>query len=187
MFNPRFLTIALVAGTAVTSLAQTSDVALRADFAGRVQAYAQLRDRVAATVPPLRTTPDAGAIRHASDALASAVQQARASARPGDIFSTEIAQMFRRDIGSICDNDYAALIALVNEEREGPLPAAVLHGRWPVGVPLPTMPPDLLAAVPPLPPGLQYRFMSGALVLLDIDANLIVDFVPRAIPATTSH
>ena len=37
-----------------------------------------------------------------------------------------------------------------------------------------------------MPAGLQYRFMNRDLVLIDIDANLIIDFVPDAIPGATS-
>ena len=48
------------------------------------------------------------------------------------------------------------------------------------------MPVDLLAALPRLPCEVQYRFMTRDLVLIDIDANLIVDFIPDAIPATTT-
>ena len=44
------------------------------------------------------------------------------------------------------------------------------------------MPPLLLTQLPPLPPELQYRFLGRALILLDADANLIVDVVPDALP-----
>ena len=40
--------------------------------------------------------------------------------------------------------------------------AAAVNGRWPIGAPLPTMPPDVLEALPPLPPELEYRFVRGA-------------------------
>jgi TonB family protein len=55
-----------------------------------------------------------------------------------------------------------------------------------MGAPLPTMPPDLLAALPRVPNRLEYRFMNDALVLRDIEANLIIDFVPQAIPAPST-
>ena len=50
---------------------------------------------------------------------------------------------------------------------------------------MPTMPPELLAALPRLPPELEYRFIDRDLVLRDIDANLIIDFVPEAIPVSS--
>jgi hypothetical protein len=47
------------------------------------------------------------------------------------------------------------------------------------------MPPDLLARLPRLPRGLEYRFVNHDLVLRDIDANLIIDVVPEAIPVSS--
>ena len=187
--NLRLLAVTLVSLLIVPSMAAqtpgTCDSALRLDLERRVLAYVELRDRVARTVPPMRTLPDPGEIRRRSDLLASAIQDARAGARRGDIFTPEIAALLRRAIRGACDDDVALLIALVSEELESPLPWPGIHGRWPGGVPLPTMPPDLLAALPPLPAGLEYRFLNRALVLRDIDANLILDFVPDAIPAIT--
>ena len=190
MITMRICAIALVvsAGAAAPSSPQTyveSDRRILAEFAARVHAYSEVKDAAALTVQPLVVLPDPGEIRRRSDALATVIRSARWGAQPGDIFTLEIAQLIRRAIRGSCDEDYLALLALVHEEWEAPLPEPSIHGRWPGATPLPTMPPDLLAALPPLPAGLQYRFMTRALVLLDIDANLIVDFVPDAIPITT--
>ncbi len=51
---------------------------------------------------------------------------------------------------------------------------------WPEGVPFVFIPPLLIAALPPLPPELEYRFIGQSLVLWDVHANLIVDFMPGA-------
>lgn len=186
----RILAIALLSSLpAIPAHSQTSgscDSAVLIDFARRVDAYAELRDRVARTVPPMRTLPDPGEIRRRSDLLATAIQHARAGARRGDIFTPEIAAVLGRAIRSTCDDNCALLIALIDEELEAPRPWPGIHGRWPAGAPLPTMLPDLLAALPPLPAALEYRFLNGALILRDIDANLILDFVPGAMPAITT-
>ena len=166
---------------------ETRQQAAFADFTRRVQAYTDLRDMAARTVPPLKVSVDPTKIRHASDALAFAIRLARADARQGDLFSPEIAAAFRIAVGAGCEGRYAELLEIITDEWESPLPAPAVHARWPMGTPLPTMPPDLLAALPALPAGLEYRFMNRDLVLLDIDANLIVDFVPEAIPSTTSR
>ena len=189
MINPRVLAVAIaVAASAATSAAQppAADGPVLADFARRLQLYVDVKDRAAQAILPLRTLPDPGEIRRRTDTLALIIRDARRDARQGDIFTPEIAQVMRRAIRGGCEGDYATLIALAQEDLDAPLPPPVLHGRWPANAPLPTMLPDLLAALPPLPAGLQYRFMNRALVLLDIDANLIVDFVPNAIPTTTS-
>jgi len=150
-----------------------------------LHAYEGLRAAAAQTVLPLVPLHDPAEIRRRRDALATVIKSARWGARQGDLFTPEIAQLFRRAIYTGCDDDYTTQLWLAREELTAPLPAPVVHARWPEGAPLPTMLPRVLAALPPLPEYLQYRFMNRALVLLDIDANLIIDFVPDAIPATT--
>jgi hypothetical protein len=57
-----------------------------------------------------------------------------------------------------------------------------VNGRWPEGVPQPSMPLHVLAVLPRLPPELEYRFMNRDLVLWDAHANVIVDYIKRALP-----
>lgn len=52
------------------------------------------------------------------------------------------------------------------------------------GRPLSTMPPNLLAALPPLPRDIQYRFVERHLILLDTRTKLILDRIPYAIRAS---
>ena len=155
------------------------------DFARRVKAYVDVKSAAAITVLPLVQLRDPAEIRRRTEALAAVIQRARWAARQGDIFTPEIATALRRAIRRGCENDYATLLVLAREDLTAPLPEPVVNARWPWDAPLPTMLPGVLAALPPLPPGLQYRFMNRALVLHDIDANLIVDFVPDAIPLIT--
>jgi hypothetical protein len=44
------------------------------------------------------------------------------------------------------------------------------------------VPPQLIRALPQLPPELQYRIVGRALVLWDHHADLIVDVLPGAFP-----
>ena len=53
-----------------------------------------------------------------------------------------------------------------------------VNDRYPDTIPLATMPPDILAALPKLPADLEYRFVGNRLIILDNKAHLIVDFVP---------
>jgi hypothetical protein len=59
--------------------------------------------------------------------------------------------------------------------------ALQVNAKYPEGTPLPTMPPNLLVRLPPLPEELEYRIIGKDLILRDADANLIVDFIPGAI------
>lgn len=69
--------------------------------------------------------------------------------------------------------------------QEGdPVRATTLHVNevYPEEIPLTTMPPMLLRRLPELPMELAYRIMGRALVLQEIKTNVIVDFIPDAIP-----
>ncbi|HLY20154.1 MAG TPA: hypothetical protein VKR61_23160, partial [Bryobacteraceae bacterium] len=57
---------------------------------------------------------------------------------------------------------------------------------YPEGVPLQSTPPTILLNLPKLPSELEYRVVGRALVLLDVEANLIVDYIPDALPARTN-
>jgi hypothetical protein len=55
-------------------------------------------------------------------------------------------------------------------------------GRYPDEVPLSTMPPQVLAALPKVPEELEYRFIGRRLILLDVHAHLVVDYIDDALP-----
>ena len=157
-----------------------------AEFDRRVRAYMAVHRAAAAEGPPIRVTTNTGEVRQSVDALALLIRLRRPGAQQGDIFTPAIATLVRDAIRKGCDGNFIALLALAIEELEAPLPAPVVYGRWLEGAPLPTMPVDLLAELPRLPAGLEYRFVNRDLVLLDVDADLIVDFVSDAIPAITA-
>ena len=98
----------------------------------------------------------------------------------GKIFTPRAARVFKRLIAQATHGDYAGLIAETHEDRDE-LGRAIVNDRWP-GSALTTMPPDLLALLPPLPRELEYRFVHRDLVLWDVRADLIVDVLRDAIP-----
>lgn len=169
----------------VVAFAATEQAAL-ADLAERVRSYMDLRRQIAQTVPPLTMSADTDEIRFEMNALATAIVTARHGARQGDIFAPETAAALRRVVASVCQGRYHELLVLVTAEMEEPFPTAAIHSRWPEGVAVPTMPANLLAALPRLPAELQYRFVNRDFVLIDIGANLIVDVVLRVIPLGSS-
>ena len=46
------------------------------------------------------------------------------------------------------------------------------------------MPPSILLNLPALPHELDYRIVGRTLVLRDVGANLMVDYIPGAIPSS---
>jgi hypothetical protein len=65
-----------------------------------------------------------------------------------------------------------------------PLKEMHLHVNepYPDGVPFTTVPPTLLLRFPKLPEQVTYRIVGHDLVLLDAEANLVVDRIPDIIP-----
>ena len=57
-----------------------------------------------------------------------------------------------------------------------------IHLRFPGVAQMATMPPSLLAVLPRLPKELEYRIVGRFLVLRDVDAALILDYIPDLIP-----
>jgi len=70
--------------------------------------------------------------------------------------------------------------AAIKDEQPSAIRLKV-NARYPEAEPLPTVPPNLLASLPNLPEGLEYRVVHDNLILRDMPANLIVDFIPAAI------
>ena len=70
------------------------------------------------------------------------------------------------------------------EERkeEGKQPVVFkVNASYPDDTPLPTTPPQVLKSLPKLPEQLEYRIVGKTLIIRDVDADIIVDFVPNAI------
>ena len=157
------------------------DTAALNAFRASVDSYLGLRKKISQEIPPLKVTPRAAEITAASDALARAVQRARPGARQGGFFSPEVAAVVQRQLEqALRDSDREAVLALITEEPVAAKHASV-HMRYPEGDVLATTPAVLLAALPPLPRELEYRFIGTTLVLRDIDAALVLDYLPNAI------
>ena len=159
-----------------------------ADFQARVDRYVALHRQIEATKPPIVVSDDWSSIKESIDTLAGKIRTARASARQGDVFTPEVERWFRLTLGEcLAGVDIEDFLADMNEEewKDFALVPEV-HGRWLQGAPLPTMPPHLIAVLPQLPEELQYRFMNRDLILWDVHANVIVDFIRGALMSSTS-
>jgi hypothetical protein len=61
-----------------------------------------------------------------------------------------------------------------------------VNASYPEAAPVSTVPPSVLLSLPHVPAEfVEYRFVNRDLVLRDVGANLIVDFIPRAAPPLT--
>lgn len=156
-------------------------------FVERVAAYAELHQRMDAVLPPWIVTEDVDSIFRRRVSLASAIRAERPNARQGDIFEASAATAVRSIIASaLHDVDVELMLQGLYEECE--IPAGY---RPQVNAGYPSwatheMPFALLTALPALPAGIQYRLIDHDLLLWDVDANLIVDVLPDALPRAGS-
>jgi hypothetical protein len=158
-------------------------------FQSAVDGYMALREDVRRTMPPLEISPDAEKIRAASDAIAAGIRRARRSAKEGDIVNADLAGLLRLRIsasGREPGCDVAEILAAERDDDDLSLPPRPLvHDRldWGSGS---FMPWCVLRVLPLVPDELQFRFVGYDLVLVDIDAGLVVDVLPSALPAGES-
>jgi len=184
-----FVTVAVLAVLAASVRAQEpavsqQDAAIVADFDQRVKKYAALRSELNKGAAKQKETEHPEKIAAAREALAARIRAERAGAKAGDIFTPAIQERIRRLLapemkGAKGQNTRGSIW------DEGPGPGAFkleVNTIYPKDQPLGSVPPNVLKALPPLPEGLEYRFVYRQLVLRDDQANLIIDFMPAAIP-----
>jgi hypothetical protein len=152
------------------------------DFSDRVSAYVKIHNSADARVPSLKETSDPKQVSSREKALADAIRVERAGAQQGDVFSPaaakEIGLVIAEDFRSRSLKDQKAILVEVPMK----VPPAI-NTDYPTALPLATVPPNLLLKMPTLPADLEYRFLGRHLILRDIKANLIVDFIPDVVPA----
>jgi hypothetical protein len=157
------------------------DAATIKAFTDRVQDYVALHRKLEATLPslPKQTTPQQ--MDAHERALAKLIQQARSTAKPGDLFIPSMQRLVRRLLVPVFAGRAGAQIKseITDNEYKGDV-KLVVNGRYPDAVPVSTMPPQVLAELPKLPEELQYLFIRHALILFDPHAHIIPDFMDNA-------
>ncbi len=155
-----------------------------AEFGKRIDAYVTLRDSLAANMGVLDETKSQAEIAARAATLASLIKTARDSAKQGDIFTPEFATI----IATLIKTEYSRRTDSVVEQREDAqeeLPNFVpaVNMVYPTTYPLATFPATLLPLLPQLPLNkVEYRIVTHYLILRDVEANLILDVMPNAVP-----
>ena len=170
-----------------STLADSATIA-GADFRKRVDDYVALRNQLAAKVGPIDDTKSQAEIAARAATIAQLIGNARKDAGQGAIFTPAAAGQFvaliKREYHGRPDSVKETREDQEEEHRTEGLPDFVpkVNQIFPTAYPLPTFPPALLALLPPLPKEVEYRIVAHHLLLRDIEANLIVDYVPNAVP-----
>src|SRR5688500_8527920 len=144
------------------------------DFQKRLDAYLELRAMLGRKLTPLSPTADAAELAARQEALASALRTARATAKQGDLIPKRVAAQIADTF--VADYRRRNTSARRGELEEVPTAARpAINKTYPTQAALPTVPPLLLANLPRLPDNLQYRFYGRHVVILDGDAQIIID------------
>jgi hypothetical protein len=110
------------------------------------------------------------------------VRASRAGAKPGELFTPDIARYIRATIkAEYRGAKLKELRAAVLEADTKGVPLRVNY-VYPESKELVEMSPALLLKLPQLPKQLRYRFVGRNLLLVDRENGLIVDYMLNALP-----
>jgi hypothetical protein len=162
--------------------AVNADAAALQEFKQRVDAYVALHKQAESKTAAPKETTDTAKIQASRDMLAAAIQSMRKTAKPGDVFTPAV----RTRIRTLLNPEFKGKGStdtkeLMSEDMAAGIPLKV-NGKYPDTATVTTMPPNVLKQLPVLPEGLEYRIVGSTLILRDVDANLIVDYMTGAIP-----
>ena len=156
-------------------------------YVDQTQPYRKQAAQEAEKVPG-KAAPNAGAeqsVRTRQNALADALRsRLRPTAKQGDLFTPTVAAEILKELQSMFSSPQRDLLLdELAEQNNTPAnaPTPAINQR----LEAPRVPPRLIDVLPPLPKQLEYDFAGRALVLRDIDADIVVDFIPNALPQPT--
>jgi hypothetical protein len=154
------------------------------EFLDSVQGYVRLHKASESILPALKPTDRTELISAHQQALAQKIREARTNAKRGDIFTESAEKAFRNSIRDEFQGTHAQ-DARATIQQGAPVKAIHLHVNetYPDGVPFTTVPPTLLLKFPKLPNQVAYRIVGHDLILLDVEANLVVDTIPETVPS----
>lgn len=163
----------------------------------RVESYLKLRRRAAkaVAVPPPSPQATPQEIVDYQRALANAIRARRPLAKPGDVLPPECHAIIRRIVAAELAGRAGASARMALREGNPPVEIdrddrmavrVAVNADYPEAAPVATVPPSVLLSLPDVPEEfVEYRFVNRDLVLRDVKANMIVDFIPRAAPPLT--
>jgi hypothetical protein len=160
------------------------------DFSDRVEDYLKVHKKAADGLPKLTGEETPAEVAAYRLTLARAIRARRGAARRGDLFDAKVVPTIVARVRAELEGVEARPARKVLREGnprfdpEGYVPVPVrINGDYPVRAPVSTVPASVLLVLPPLPESLDYRFVGRDLILRDVEANLIVDYIVGAVPA----
>lgn len=187
------------------SIVPPQDVDMDAEALGKFQheivEYVDLHRELLERIPRVteKSTPEEIAAHRKK--MTDGIRAERQHAKQGEIFKPKVATAFRgllhRQLTGPGGADMLKEIRAGNPRVEGtprpqdptrettrPITVAV-NAVYPEDAPLSSVPSSLLLHMPVLPEQVKYGFVGRELILRDTEANVILDFIPDAVPDAT--
>lgn len=154
------------------------------DFQKRMFDYLAIRAEATRHLPLLRGRESIIEIYRTRAMHVQAARDAREDAQMGDVFGPPAAPIIRATIATTLGQhgitvDHLLTAQRVYAPRGGHRPLVNDDFPW---IRDAAIPDALIAALPPSPRPLQYRFLDRDLILVDTDLGLVVDILPDALP-----
>ena len=159
-----------------------ADKAVVQAFEKQVKEYVGVRNKLKESAPKLSKDSTPEQLQAYRTALEQSMRSARAGAKRGDLFRPEASDYIRRTLkNEFQGKDRQELRETIFEtETQG----VVLRVNHPYAqtAELSEMPATLLAKLPQLPKEVRYRFVGRNMLLVDRESNVIIDYMPDALP-----
>jgi hypothetical protein len=165
-----------------TAAPDNPDSVIVADFNARLDNYVK-KQRALLKDSPVAEDATPAQIKARQETVAAELRVIRKNAKQGDIFTPQVAALFKRLMHpEVKEQPRETKEALEEEDGEVAQVNLKVNATWPDSEPLTTVPANLLSKLPQLPMDVEYRISNKRhLVLRDVDANIIVDFIYNAI------
>ena len=158
-----------------------------AAFEAAMKDHLALHDKLEATLPKLPDKATPQQIDERRRALGDLITRERHDAKQGVFFTPGMQALVKRVLTDLLSGpDGSTVKASIMDENPG-VPEIRINERYPASVPLSTMPVQLLERLPPLKGELEYRFVGPRLVLVDTEADLILDFTDEVLTPVASR
>ena len=151
-------------------------------FENEVKEYVKLRNKVREQAPKLSKDATPEQIHAYQKTLEESMRAARKNARRGELFKPDMADYIRRTLKTEFQGKDRKDIRDIVFETE--LQGVVLRVNYPYAqsAELSEMPATLLSKLPQLPKEVRYRFVGRNMLLVDRESNVIIDYMPEALP-----
>jgi hypothetical protein len=172
-----------------TTVPSTDDPALEPlrtalqTYVDRTQPYRKQAAQAAEQVPGKASTGAEASVRARQNALAEALKtKLRPNAKQGDLLGDGAAAIIRKRVDEVFKGPRHDLLMDSLAEQNDTGKAAPTTVTINEHLDAPRVPPQLIDMLPALPKQLEYGFTGRTLVLRDVDADVVVDYLPDTLP-----